>query len=224
MLAVPFVVGATAAGWRWLHLTLLLGWVVGYLFAQALGQWLKSRRKARYREPVLVYGAVLVPLAAIVVLAAPRLLWFAPAYLPLVALNLWFAWRRAERELVNDLVAVAEASLMVVVAYVAGGGGALATRAWLLCLVVGLYFAGTVPYVKTMIRERGHIGYYRASVGFHVVALVLATLVSWWLAVPFVLLLARAALLPRHRLRPLTVGLVEIANSALVAAVVLLAV
>lgn len=81
-------------------------------------------------------------------------------------------------------------------------------------LAVFAYFMGTVLYVKTMIRERGSIGYRRASVGYHPMVFVLAT---WWhplLGVFFGLALARAWLLPGRALRPVHVGIVEIALSA----------
>jgi hypothetical protein len=85
-------------------------------------------------------------------------------------------------------------------------------------LLVLLYFAGTVLYVKTMIRERGVVAYRRASIGFHLLALALASLLGAAPAVVFALLLARAWLLPGRPLTPKRVGLIEIAASILVLA------
>jgi hypothetical protein len=54
------------------------------------------------------------------------------------------------------------------------------------------YFTGTVLYIKTMIRERGSTGHYRASVAYHLVILAAA---GWWrapVAFVFAVLLARA--------------------------------
>ncbi|MCY0948437.1 hypothetical protein [Streptomyces sp. H27-S2] len=56
-----------------------------------------------------------------------------------------------------------------------------------------LYFAGTVPYVKTMIRERNSRAYHRGSAAYHAVALAVAACLSPWLALPFAAYLARAA-------------------------------
>ena len=47
---------------------------------------------------------------------------------------------------------------------------AATSRAWLLAAVIATYFAGTVFYVKTLIRERGSEPYYWLSVGFHALA------------------------------------------------------
>ena len=78
------------------------------------------------------------------------------------------------------------------------------------------YFGGPVPYVKTMIRERGDRGYHAASAAYHAVAVVLATVLSPWLAAPFGWFLVRAVVLPWRRLPIMTVGLIEVANSVLV--------
>ena len=83
-----------------------------------------------------------------------------------------------------------------------------------------LYFAGTAPYEKTMIRERGSRAWLAGSVAFHAVAAALAWAVAWPLGAVFAWLLLRAAVLPRYALRPRTVGLIEIANSALLVALV----
>ncbi|MFI5669116.1 hypothetical protein [Streptomyces sp. NPDC051704] len=100
---------------------------------------------------------------------------------------------------------------------VGGGRGlggtpvAAARRPALACLP---YFAGTVPYVKTMIRERNSRAYRRGSVAYHAAALAAAACLSPRLAIPFAAYLARAAVLPGRALRPPVVGAVEIACSA----------
>ncbi len=90
-------------------------------------------------------------------------------------------------------------------------------------LALLLYLVGTVCYVKTMIRERGDVGYLRLSIGFHAVALLAAAWLDPLLAPVFLLLLIRAAALPGRGLRPARVGMIEIGCSLLVLAVVLLA-
>ena len=86
-----------------------------------------------------------------------------------------------------------------------------------------LYFTGSLLYVKTMIRERGDAGYLRTSIGFHVLALVAAGLLTPALLVPFSWFLARAVILPRRRPSVKQVGLLELAGSLLLAGVLLVA-
>lgn len=138
----------------------------------------------------------------------------APAYALLLALNTAYAWRRRERALVNDLSSVVQSCLMVfVAATVADAGIGQVVPVFTATL---LYFTGTVLYVKTMIRERGNASYRRASVVYHVLALGAVAFISILIAAVFVLLLVRAAVLPRYRLTPKHVGIVEIVASMLV--------
>lgn len=208
MLLVPFGVGAALAGPTWVHLPLLLAWVGGYLFSYYAFLAVKTRQARRVRSRLRLYGAVTLPSALVVLVVRPELLVFAPAFAALVAVNAWYAWRRDERALLNDLASVTQGTLMVPVAAVAGGASVSST--WAAFVVVLLYFAGTVVYVKTTIRERGNASYLRASVAYHAVAALGASLVAWPLAVPFSWLLLRAAVLPHRSLTPKQVGIVEI--------------
>jgi len=213
MLAVPYLAGLVTAGFRWPALPLLGAWIGGYLLSYFVFQALKSRRPRRYRDQLLGYGLVAAPLLLVVLIAAPGVLWYAPAYAALFAVNAWYAWRRRERDLGNDLASVAESCLMVfVVATVAGTPPSAVLVPFLLCAA---YFAGTVPYVKTMIRERGNAAYHGWSIAYHVVALAVAAYLSPWAGVLFAWFLARAALFPRRGLTPKQIGITEIVNSVM---------
>lgn len=221
MLVVPWLAGALLAGFRWAHLPLLGAWVAGYLLSYYAMQALKSRRPRRFRAQLLAYAPPTVLLGGLVVALHPTLLWFTPAYAVLLGINAVHAWRRRERALVNDLASVAQSCLMVLVAAtVSGAPLAQVTTAFLAVLC---YFTGTVLYVKTMIRERGSATYRAVSAGYHLAAFAVAIL--WWsvpLAILFGLLLARAWLLPGRRLTPKHVGILEIVNSILLLATLLI--
>jgi hypothetical protein len=213
MLALPWLTGVLVTGWRWPHLPLLAAWLTGYLCSYYVLQTVKTRRIGRFRTQVLVYAAPTVLLGGLVVALRPQLLWYAPAYATLLAVNIGYAARRDERALVNDLASVAQSCLMIFVcATVARVSPATMTAAF---LAVTAYFVGTVLYVKTMIRERGSVGFYRASVAYHLAITVVAAWFHAPVAVLFVLLLVRAAVLPRRSMTPKQVGLGEIAASVL---------
>lgn len=221
MLAVPYVAGLLAAGYRWPDLPLLGAWLAGYLLSYYVFQAVKSRRPGRYRDQLVLYGGVAAPLVAIVVAARPQVLWYAPVYVALFAINAWYAARRQDRAVVSGLASAVQSCLVVfVVATITGmsPAAALDTPAvytvFVLCLA---YFAGTVFYVKTVIRERGNATFRRLSVGLHVVAFAV---VAWmgpnpWAAALFGWLLVRAVLLPGRGMTARRVGLVEVGNSAL---------
>lgn len=238
MLIVPFAVGALDAGPSWRHLPLFSAWLVGYFAFFAAGLWLRSRGKHRYWPPVRTYGVLTVVLGLVVIAVEPDVLHWAVVFLPLLAVSLWCSWRRADRSLLNDGVTVLAACLMTVVAAGFGGGhdepvtpglawlpGADQSRSWLLAGLLLAYFAGTVLYVKTMIRDRGDVGRYRLSVIYHLAVCVPAAVTSPWLGALFFALAVRAAIVPQRwpGLTAATIGVGEIVASLTLATMLLLA-
>lgn len=232
MLVVPVVVGAVLAGVTWRHGLLLVAWLAAFLAFNATGLWLKASRRARYWPPVRAYGLVTAALGGALVVSSPSLLWWAPVFLPLLAVSLWCSARRADRSWLNDVVTVVAAMLMTVVAYGLGEPGPFPgaddPRAWAAAGLLDAYFLGTVPYVKSLIRDRGNRTVLTISIGYHL-ALGVAALVWAVLGGPVLPALVAAALLtravhvPRRRPWPSAkaIGLGEMAATVVVAATVL---
>lgn len=250
MLVVPAVVGAVLTGATWRNALLLVTWLVAYLAFHATGLWLRASRRPRYWPPVRAYGVAVLVLGAALVASAPGLLRWAPAYAVLLATSLACSVRRADRSWLNDGVTVGAAMLMTVVAAGLGhdadptaaqlGGtwvppGAGDAAVWAATAVLAAYFFGTVPYVKTLLRERGNRAVLTFSIAYHaaLVVIALAVLVATVardaepgsVAVSVALvavaagLLLRAVLVPRHRPWPSAqaIGVGEIAASTVVA-------
>lgn len=232
MLVLPPLVGVVASGGAWVHLPLAILWFVGYFAFFAVGLWLKSRFKKRWFPPVRAYSLVSVPPAIVVVAMRPSLLVWVPAFLPLIGISLLCSYRRRDRSLLNDTVTMMAASLMLVVAYDAGNG-ALWPQAWLATIVVFAYFAGTILYVKTVIRERGSRAYEVASTGYHLAVAALVPFLSsvlvpgvttvqiWPFVVLFLVLAARATIVPRTAATPVQTGIGEIIASSVLTVLVL---
>lgn len=252
MLLAPVLVGAIDSGVRWVHVLLLAAWVVGFLAYNAAGLWLKARRRPRWWPPVRAYGAAAVVLTAALLALEPTLARWGVALVPAAAVSLAASAMRAERTFTNDLVAVAATGVVGVVAHGLGADGvdawlpgAGSGRAWFLAGVLTAYFAGTVPYVKAMIRERGNPVVLRASDAVHAVLAAAAVAGAVWvaagapgrpggvapgtlpvavvLAVLAVGLLARAALVPRLRpgTTPKALGIGEVVATVLLAGTLL---
>lgn len=216
LLAVPYLAGVIAAGFTAWQLALLVAVLAGYPLSYYGLMAVKTYRLDRVGPQLAGYGLVTAAALVPLLVARPALLFYAPAYVVLAAVNATFARYRRDRALLNDLAFVLECALLVpVAATVAGVGAGAVTTAFVAALLSG---AGSVLFVKTMIRERGRSGYRRASVAFHVVALLVAALAAPVLAVPFGAYLLRAALLPGRDLRPGRVGLVELGCSVLLLA------
>ncbi|MFF4006409.1 YwiC-like family protein [Streptomyces sp. NPDC001717] len=217
MLTVPFLAGTLLAprpGWA--HALLFAAWLLGYVAVFHGRQWLRLharglRSAGRHALPAVVFGAAFAAAGVPLALLHPWLVAAALFASPFVLVNTYFAWRGRERALLNGLAAVVPACGMLLVAARLGGlGPALSWPGGVACL---LYFAGTVPYVKTMIRERNSPSYRLGSAVYHAAALVAAAFLSPWLAIPFAAYLARSLALPGRGLRPPVVGAIELACS-----------
>ena len=221
MLATPLAVGILASGPAWVDLPLTAFWFAGYFAFFATGLWLKSGRRSRYLPPVRAYAVLAAGLGLLTLAMDPGLLRWVPLFVLPLVVGLVASARRDDRSLWSGIATSAGSSLMVLVAYDAGGGTDWA-RAWALTGTVAAYFVGTVLYVKTMIRERGEDRYQWLSALFHGAATVAMTWVDAWLVLVFALLTIRAAVLPAYRLSPKAVGVGEVVATVVVAATALL--
>ena len=252
MLVMPAIVGWVVGGFSWVNLLLIPSWWGAYLTYWAWSQWLRTRsarKRALLLVPLIVYTAWTGLLGLVTLVAAPYLLQWLVPMLPLLAIALWEVWRGRERSLPSGLATTAAASLIAAVTYslaVRGAGGFLGTGGndaalpgaspngglhgwpwmWLVTASTAAYFCGTVPYIKSMIRERFNNRLLGATVAAHAVAAAVAVWLAaggwlpWLHAVLWVVLAVRSLVMPlwqwrlvrkRHRpLRPGTMGLVEV--------------
>jgi hypothetical protein len=248
MLLVPYLAGlllvdSRTGGTAVLLALLLVAWLAAYSLSYYAFQALKSRRPARYRRQLMAYGVVALAAGGLVVAARPVVLVLAPAFAVGIAVNCWYAWRRQERSMVNDLAAVAQSCLVLPAVLLVAGVVPVDLIRWPVLgslAVVVAYFIGTVLFVKTVIRERDSVAFRWASVGFHAALALLTFAAAWpgggqwtgplgwvgsvspWPALLFWWLLVRAAWFGGRPLRPATAGALEAVNSALVLIVVAL--
>lgn len=216
MLVIPFLFGMLASTPGVVHVWLFTCWLLIYLLMFPLLQWVRTGKFGRVRGPIILYSLLLVPAAAGLLWIRPGVILMASLFLPLFAVNVYYAKRKRERALLNDMAAIVQFSLMVFVSYRLGGGNDY-HLAFELFLISMLYFIGTAFYVKTIIRERHNKRFYGYSVIYHLGL----TLLSLWLpalilVAAAVILLARALILPRTDITAKQSGMLEILFSLLV--------
>lgn len=221
MLVLPFLFGLAASQGKWPHIPLFLTWLLLYLFSFPLLQWAKTRRGDRYRKPVMLYAALLLPFAIYMLIAVPQLIWFTLPLIPLFFVNLYYARTKNERALLNDIAAIATFSLMVFPVFYIGEGEDWRT-AVVLFAVSMIYFTGTALYVKTIIREKKNPKYYYASIAYHLCFIVFGL---WFLPLPaapvLAALLLRAIVVPKMGVTPKVTGMIEIGFTLMLFLVVL---
>ncbi|MBT1181511.1 YwiC-like family protein [Bifidobacterium sp. CP2] len=184
---------------------LLICWILCYCVQFTVARWLKSGFSRRYRGPALVYCAVLAATGVPFVALHPGVLAWAPAFAALAVASFVAAYRRRERSLWSNGVAVVASGLMPSLTFAYGAlgaddaagvghaasfsftsGGPMSSIPPLTAVgtALFLYFVvtqfGSVLFVKTMIRERGSRAYLIASWIWH------AALVVWAVMAPVV--------------------------------------
>lgn len=157
-------------------------WLFGYFTFYAFGLWFKTRnkrRKAEYARPMVIYGVVTF-LAGLTALALRwQMVWWVPVFLPLVVWAFVEVVRRHPRSLSSGVSTTLASSLMIPVMVSASVAAPpefffyAPAQLIVATAAVALYFIGTIPYVKTLIREKGNPVYVKFSVGYHAAALVL---------------------------------------------------
>lgn len=239
-LGLPLVLGFVVAPWTPLLLVLAIAWVGAYPLSYAALGLARAKRPQRFRLPFLVWSAVVLPAAIVLVVWRPWLVWVGLIYAAMFAVNLAYARENNERALVNDFVFVAECSAMVSVTWAVGAGDQSWTApaldsvpddVWILSAVSVLVLVGSTLHVKSLIRERRDRRYARASLVVASLsvptAIALAAWWGWpagaWLIFPFVVLAARAWVVPGRAMRPGSIGMIELACFVLVAASAMLA-
>lgn len=237
MTFVPILVGTVFGGPQWEHVLLVFSWTVAFLFFNAFGLFVKARRKNRYRAAVTTYGCVAGIGAAFLLWWHPGLWVWGP---PLALLFLWAVaeiLHRNERSLGARISAILASCLMAPVAYSLGTHPYEWTRLWIVTTVLAAYFVGTVPYVKTLIRERGNHAWLVGSLAYHAVLVVVSLVcvvahvfegtTAWLVPLTALVLLGRAWLYPwvsERRggpLDPKVIGLSEFGFCALVVVAIL---
>ena len=233
-LALPVALGVSAADWTPLWLVVAGAWVAAYPLSWAVSGLASGPRPQRFRRPAAIWASVFVPLAGLALWSQPWLWTTAVVFVPLFGVNLGFARARRERALANDLVLIAECSLLVpiVVGTSYGAGWSvpldhmLTREVGLLAAVCALTLVGSTLHVKSLIRERRDPRYAVASrwfalagFGLALVVAVLEPVAGVARFVPaFGLLVARAFWVPTRSWRPGRIGLVELGCFVIVAA------
>ncbi|WP_298133809.1 YwiC-like family protein [Micropruina sp.] len=239
MLAVPIAAGLTLRPTGSAYAPFLAACcVLGYFAFHASSQWLKSApvRRGRYRPAMLAYTALALGVGVIALaLGGWPLLHWLPPVVALLAPALWLAQHRNERALLGGALTTAAACLTTVILAYRSPAAVVADwpearTALLLAATLFGYFFGTVLHVKSLIRERGNPRIEHASTVWHL-GWTAASVPLWgwfpgliWTAIFAATTIRTVALVRFARsgpVRPLTIGLIEVALSALVLAGVL---
>lgn len=230
MALLPYWIGVIESSLRWIHWLVFALWICGYFAFNVGGIWLRSRRKDRYFKPLQIYGTITLILGIICLLLAPPLLEWAIVFFPLIIIAVTESVRHRERSLLARTSTILATGVMTLVAYdigtqfarsfapiswlehtatsniewVVSPTGNLQGWSWMLVVawIVTSYYWSTVPYVRSLIRQRGSQSFLAFSVACHavltavVVGFFILGWVTWWHLLVWVLLFARSLAVP----------------------------
>ena len=222
MLATPLLLGVAAsqpAAWQ---LVVAVAAGAGFLLSSTAQAWLRARHSPAYHHRLALFGMVFGASGLALVLAWPALLITLIVLVPATAVTLGGARPGTPRDLANSLALVAQAVVLVpVAAWVSGAWEAAVVT--VMTIVAAAFLVGEVLVVRSVLRERGNTRFAVLSLGYHAILFAAAFLVlPPAYAVLALILLLRAALLPAlqgrwattsHPLRPVQVGMLELASS-----------
>lgn len=234
----PLACGIALGGARPGHALLALTLLLAYLALAALlehqrhgtrrearqppaAPWRGARRRLRRWAALYATGAAAG--GATLALATPALGALALAALGVALVQLELVRRRLDRSLAGGLLGIASLALAAPAAYLVGQGH-LDARAWSAWGWMAGCFAGSLLFVRSLLRARGRAGFALAGSGFHLALTALAALFGEPLiALALALATARTLLLWRQRLRPVVIGAVEATNALVFTVLVVLA-
>ncbi len=238
-LGLPVVIGLAFSQSTPLLAVLAIGWIAAYpasYFVLAIQRDATSRRpdSRPFRRPLIVWTAVALPCAAVLLACRPWLAWVGAVYLAGLLVSVGFARRHDERAPANDAVFVLQCALMVPVTWAVSVGDRSWTPPpvadapsglWILTASTALLLAGSTLHVKSLIRERANPGFRAGSRWFALASLIVSIgLAALWglpagvlLPAPFAYFVARAVLLRGPAPRPARIGLIELGGFVLLA-------
>jgi hypothetical protein len=161
MWSVPLIIGTWVAPQVAPRVAVL--WIASlafFLLRYPLATLVKTRRRpaadrARWLSWSIGYGLI-AGLCGLWLVAAHRLFLLIPIGLLgglLIVLNLWLVARKQDMSSAGELIGIFGLALGAPLAYYVAGGQ-LAATALLLWIVNGLYFGGTVFYIKLKVRQQ----------------------------------------------------------------------
>lgn len=232
MLALPPALGIRHGGFALAHLALLSAWLAAYFSFFAATLYFRHHFARQNLPAFITYAAITLATSAVLIALRPFVLYYSPLFLLLALIALHEARLHRERSLLSGINSVLFAAMIFPVACQIGisdnAPPLLPQYCYWITLLIFMYFAGTVWYVKSIIREKKSIQYAYYSTAWHMLAVIVAVAACWHNPqirkihiLVCILLLLRAFFMARlvrqaKKISIKFVGVLEIAGSLLV--------
>lgn len=225
MWIAPYLIGSFVSPWNWVKIMAFLGLFFLYLSTAPLLEYIRRSSSRRKQKGVnrgsplpslIIYISLGVLFMVWPVLLYAEILWYAVIPIPFFLVNVYFASRKKERLVMNDLAAIIALGASSLLATHLGFGHfhSVGLIVWLLSI---FYYLGTVFHAKSMIRERGNLQVKRIANLYHGMYVVIPLFLGWWwVSLIYLPSAIKVWLTPFNSpIRAKTIGMMEIGFSIL---------
>lgn len=216
MFIVPLIIGLIFSEKNIYHILLFAGALSGYIATSPLLSYIRKPKLGKEVLPsLLIFSSASVIFIMPIFVKFPFTVALFLMIVPFFIVNLVFAKLKKERHFINDVFAICGLSFLILIAFYIGNGEV--TRFAITLMFINIfYFIGTVFHVKTFLRERGNVGFAQLSHIYHGLLLLVPVVIGYpSVALAYAFSALKTWLIPKHKkIKPLVLGIVEIANSA----------
>lgn len=212
MALIPFLYGIFASQWTLEHLWFGLSWLFLYLFSYPFLGLFSKKEKIKYKKWAMIYFVISLICALPILFSSISLLQFLLPILPLAGINIYYAKKHDERNIINDIVAILIFGIVGMASFY------LATEKYHIEILLHpcLFFITSTFYVKSVARERKNPTYLWVSISSHIILVVVyALLASYPLVLAYLIALLRAAIVPHLHWKIKYIGMLELLISAI---------
>lgn len=206
MAILPFLYGMMKGNPSEWHYLLGFAWLFLYLFSYPFLSLFSKKPTTRNRKWATIYFCISLLFALPVLIFNPKLLLFLIGIIPLAVVQIYFAQKKDERNLINDIAGILTFGIIGLASFY------LNTHQlnWAILLDPTCFFIATTFYVKSMVRERKNLRYMEWSLGLHLF-FTLAYLFANHLGIftTYLIATARAILIPHFGLNVKQIGMLE---------------
>lgn len=208
MAFVPFLYGIFASHITLSHLWLGLSWLFIYFFSYPFMALFNRKNTQKYKKWAIIYAIISVILAIPLLYSNFAILQFAIPILPLVLIEIYYAKKKDERNLINDIAGILTFGIVGMASFY------LSTGQYNVEVLIHptLFFIAGTFYVKSIARERKNPLYLKLSIGSHILFGIGYLLLGYIpIAITYVFALLRAIIVPQLDWNIKKVGLSEFA-------------
>lgn len=207
MAFVPFLYALfTVPSFHW-HLILFgIAWLFLYLFSYPFFSLFSKKPSERNKKWAIIYFILSLLFAFPILLNNWQILLFILPFVPLGWIQFYYAKKRDERNIINDIAGILTFSVVGMAAYYLAD----AKLNWAIFFHPALFFIATTLYVKSIVRERKNPLYMELSVGLHILLALGYLLANFsWIFTACLFALARAIIVPSMGWNVKQVGMFE---------------